>query len=65
MQKSENLVLSSEEAASSVGISTRQARKLRKEGRFPQPVNIDGRVRFRRSDIEEWVRNLETTEAGQ
>ena len=35
-------------------------RRMRRKGKFPSPVRVDGyRLRWRKSDIDKWVRNLE------
>lgn len=61
----DQLLLSNRDIPKVTGMSPRAIRSLRAEGRFPKPVDLDGRIRFRRADIEAWVANLPTKEAAR
>ncbi|HMO85636.1 MAG TPA: AlpA family phage regulatory protein [Lacipirellulaceae bacterium] len=49
------LLLDVEEVSQLVGISVRQVQRLKSLGQFPKEVRLGGSVRWRRSDIEQWV----------
>lgn len=49
------LLLAVEEVSQLVGISVRQVQRLKSLGQFPKEVRIGGSVRWRRSDIVQWV----------
>ncbi len=59
------LLLCNRDIPKIVNMSPRAIRSLRAEGRFPKPVDVDGRIRFRRADIEAWVANLPTKESAR
>lgn len=49
-------LLTVREVASQLKVSPRQVWKLRASGRLPDSLNISRSVRWRASDIDEWVR---------
>jgi predicted DNA-binding transcriptional regulator AlpA len=49
------LLLTLEEVAYLLGMSPRQVRSLLKRGRLPPPVRLDGRLRWSRKILEDWV----------
>lgn len=49
------LLLTIEEVSRLVGLSVRQIQRLKSLGQFPKEVRIGGSVRWRRSDVEQWV----------
>ena len=50
-------LLSVQEVVKALGVSRMTLHRLRKTAGFPSPVNMGIRaVRFRRSDLEEWLR---------
>lgn len=59
------LLLSNRDIPKVTGMSPRALRSLRAEGRFPKPVDVDGRIRFRRADIEAWIAHLPTKGAAR
>lgn len=61
----DQLLQSNRDIPKMVNMSPRAIRSLRAKGRFPKPVDVDGRIRFRRADIEAWVANLPTKESAR
>ncbi len=53
------LLLTVEESATAIAMSTRWLWRATSAGDFPQPVRIGRATRWRRSDIEEWVASLD------
>ena len=51
----EPLLLKAEEVAALMAISTRTLWRLVSVDSFPQPVRIGGSVRWRKSEIENWI----------
>ena len=49
-------LLTVKDVAARLRISPRQVWKLLASGRIPEPVRISKSVRFRATDIDEWVR---------
>ncbi len=49
------LLLTIEEVSRLIGLSVRQIQRLKSLGQFPKEVRIGGSVRWRRSDIVQWV----------
>lgn len=65
-------LLTVRDLASKLKVSTRQVWKLRSSGKLPDSVNISRSVRWRASDIDEWVRlgcpareEFETSKSGR
>lgn len=50
-----SLLLNVEEVARLLKISSRSVNRLRSAGHLPEPVELLGSIRWRRSDIEAWV----------
>ena len=50
------LVVSAKELAKLLAVSLRHIRRLNSSGRLPAPVRIGGSVRWRLSEIEEWLK---------
>lgn len=53
------LLLTTEQACTLLGVSRAHFFRLKKSGLVPGCVNLGGLVRYRREDLEEWVRQLE------
>lgn len=53
------LLLTIKEASESVSMSEAKIRRMVADGRFPRPVAIGGNVRWRGTDLEAWVDNME------
>lgn len=51
----ESLLLTADEVAQLLGISTRTLWRLCSAGRCPPPLRIGGNTRWRRAEIETWV----------
>jgi len=51
----ESLLLTADEVAQLLGISTRTLWRLSRGGRCPLPLRIGGNTRWRRSEVERWV----------
>jgi excisionase family DNA binding protein len=49
------LMMTVDEVAEALGISTRQVWRLRSKGDIPEPLNIGRSVRWRRSDVLRWI----------
>jgi excisionase family DNA binding protein len=49
------LMMTADELAETLCISKRQVWRLKAKGGLPKPVNIGTSVRWRRSDILEWI----------
>jgi excisionase family DNA binding protein len=49
------LMMTVDEVAEALGISTRQVWRLRSKGDIPEPLNIRRNVRWRRSDLLRWI----------
>ncbi len=49
------LMMTAEELAGTLCVSKRQVWRLKAKGDIPKPVNIGRSVRWRRSDILEWI----------
>jgi len=49
------LMMTAEELAETLCVSKRQVWRLKAKGDIPKPVNIGRSVRWRRSDILEWI----------
>jgi len=49
------LMMTADELAETLCISKRQVWRLKAKGDLPKPVNIGTSVRWRRSDILEWI----------
>jgi len=52
-----SLLMSAEETAKLLGISSRHLRRLAERGEFPAPVRLGKRVKWSRNGIYEWVNN--------
>ena len=52
------LLLTLNEVSEAVGFSVTKINSLMRAGRFPMSVRIDGNVRWRTRDIQDWVNNL-------
>jgi excisionase family DNA binding protein len=50
------LMMTADELAKTLCISLRQVWRLKAKGDLPKPVSIGRNVRWRRSDIEEWIK---------
>lgn len=48
-------LLSAKELAKRLSISVRSVWRYRSSGRLPKPVQIAGAIRWRLSDIEQWI----------
>ena len=48
-------LLSYDQVAEWVGLSTRSVRRLVDEGRMPAPLRLGGTRRFRSTDIDRWI----------
>ncbi|WP_085812742.1 helix-turn-helix transcriptional regulator [Citrifermentans pelophilum] len=53
------LLLTTEQACALLGISRAHFFRLKKSGLVPGCVNLGGLVRYRREDLESWVRQLQ------
>jgi excisionase family DNA binding protein len=51
----ESLLLTADEVAQLLGISTRTLWRLCSAGRCPPPLRIGGNTRWRRAEVECWV----------
>ncbi len=60
----EQTLLDEDQAAAMLNVSKRTLRRFRQKGKGPRFNKIGGKVRYRRSSIEEWLRNNETMESG-
>ncbi len=49
-------LLSAQDLAGMMRVSTRTVWRLLSGGKLPQPIRIGGSVRWRRPDVEDWVR---------
>lgn len=49
------LLLTAEDVAERLGISTRTLWRMCRGGRCPQPLRLGGNTRWRSADIERWV----------
>lgn len=52
---SESLLVTADEVAALLGISTRTLWRLCSGGRCPTPLRLGGNTRWRRSEVELWV----------
>jgi excisionase family DNA binding protein len=48
-------LLTVDDVAELLKVSTRHVWKLLSAGRFPQPIRIGRSVRWRRADVENWI----------
>ena len=53
-------LLNCEEAAAIIGISKRHWYRLVSEGTAPAPVRLGRCVRWRQTDLDEWIKGLST-----
>lgn len=53
------LLLTTEQACALLGVSRAHFFRLKKSGLVPGCVNLGGLVRYRREDLESWVRQLQ------
>jgi len=51
----ESLLLTADEVAQLLGVSTRTLWRLCSAGRCPPPLRIGGNTRWRRAEVEHWV----------
>jgi excisionase family DNA binding protein len=49
------MLLSANEVARLLGVSKRTVHRLNSSGKIPKPVRIGGSVRWRESDIRQWI----------
>ncbi len=49
------MLLKDSDVAERLAVSRRQVWKLRASGRLPEPIRMGGNVRWRESDIDQWV----------
>lgn len=57
-QKSErSLLISADDLAVLIGVSTRTVWRLLSSGKLIEPVRLGGNVRWNRSHVEEWIEN--------
>lgn len=49
------VLLTAEETALLVSVSTRTLWRLLSAGKFPRPVRVGGSTRWRRAEIEQWI----------
>ena len=49
------LLLTATEVAQLVGLSDKQIHRLNDRGDIPRPVRVGGSVRWRTSELEDWV----------
>lgn len=49
------LLISAEELAGMLAISTRSLWRLRSAGQLPRPVQLGGSTRWRRVEVEQWI----------
>ena len=54
--KSHALLISADELAVLIGVSTRTIWRLLSSGRLIEPVRLGGNVRWNREQVEEWIR---------
>lgn len=54
--KSPSLLIAQRELADLIGASERTVQRMRHEGLLPAPLKFGGRPRWRRADIERWVK---------
>lgn len=52
-----------ETAAAYIEISPRQINRLRAAKEFPPPVEVGGSPRYRRTDLDSWIKRLKTKAA--
>ncbi len=52
---SEALLIDAEAVAGMLGISTRSVWRLLSAGKLLEPIRIGGSVRWRKSEVEQWV----------
>ena len=58
-------LLNAEQLAEMLNMSKRQWARYVKDGRAPQPIRLSRRfVRWRLSDIDKWINELETERVG-
>lgn len=53
----ESLLITADEVATMIGISTRTLWRLLSAGKLPTPVRIGGSTRWQRDAIREWIRS--------
>ena len=53
----QSLLITPRELAASLGVSERTVWRLRDAGKLPPPVKLGASVRWRRDEIEQWVKN--------
>lgn len=49
------VLLTADETAQLVAVSTRTLWRLLSAGKFPRPVRVGGSTRWRRAEVEKWV----------
>lgn len=52
----EALTLNASQAAELIGISSRTLGTMRRNGEIPAPVKVHRRNRWRRAELEQWIR---------
>jgi excisionase family DNA binding protein len=50
-----SLLIKAEEVAQILGVSVRSVWRLHSAGRMPAPVRFAGSVRWRRTQVEQWI----------
>lgn len=50
------LLVTARDVAAMLGVSTATVWRLRSAGKLPPPLKVGGAVRWRKADIEAWVR---------
>lgn len=53
-----SIFLTLAQVAKLIGVSETTVRKMSREGRFPTPVKIDTRTRWRAKEVLDWVEQL-------
>jgi len=56
------LLLNKAETCDAVSLSVSKINKMIADNRFPKPVKIGGNVRWKQSDLQEWVDKLVSNE---
>lgn len=51
----ESILVTADDVAAMLKISTRTLWRLRSTGKLPQPIRLGGSVRWRASDIDAWI----------
>lgn len=52
-----NLLATPQQVAELLQVSTRSLWRMRKAGKLPNPIRLGASVRWRRDEIEQWVRD--------